>query len=165
MRVYVYFAVAVVATCVAAAFMFSFFAVGMAVGMKEITGTAYILIIYFFYLGWAPAGVASILFALILTMLLRRLGPGRRWVWLLIGGTLAPGLIVVLGLIGPPFFPVAPSTIGFLRPEYLGKILWVTAPTGVFTARICYGLYPWSFLQAPKTSNAADGWPGRQVRK
>jgi hypothetical protein len=35
------------------------------------------------------------------------------------------------------------------------QVWWLTLPAGVFTAWICYAIYPWGFSQSHQTSRAA----------
>jgi len=45
------------------------------------------------------------------------------------------------------------SAVGFLNPIFWGpatlfEVWWLTPPIGVFTAWICYAMYPWAFEQS-----------------
>ena len=144
LRILIYFAVAVVATCVFTAFTLALF-----IGQKSGGGRGFLVILY---LGFTTGCVASFLFALILTLLARKLGPTRLWLWLLLGGSLAPSLIFVLALLGNVLALLGnrysgPGPLSFVLwgPQSLLQVWWLTPPTGVFTAWICYAMYPWSF--------------------
>ena len=91
LRILVYFAVTVVATCFVAAFSLALF-----MGQKNGGSRAFVLILYF---GFVTGSVASFLFTLVLTLLVRKLGPARRWLWLLLGASLAPALIFVFSFV------------------------------------------------------------------
>jgi hypothetical protein len=132
----VYFCVAVVSTCVLTAFSLALFMGQKHPGNGGSRGFALYLV-----LGLVNGSVASFLFALFLTLLARKLGPTRPWPWLLLGGTLAPVLILIFAFIGnylgQPFYSV------FWGPVVLLQIWWLTPPTGVITGWICYLMYPW----------------------
>jgi hypothetical protein len=147
LRILVYFAVAVVAACVATAFSLAFF-----MGQKNGGSRVFAL---FLYVGLMTGCVTSFLFILILTLVARKLGPARLWLWLLLGGLLAPGLIFVLASIGKIYEGAGPFNFVFWGPETLLQVWWLTLPAGVFTAWICYAIYPWSFSPSHQTSHTA----------
>lgn len=135
LRLLVYFAVAAVATCVAAAF-----SIGLLMSRRHEGSQAFGLLLYF---GFTTGFVASLIFALTLTAAARRFGPSKLWMWLLLGGSLAPILIAAMAFMG--------GHVGtglnfvFWGPETLVQAWWLTPPIGIFTAWICYAIYPWGF--------------------
>jgi len=147
LRILIYFAVAVVAACVVTAFSLTLF-----MGQKNGGSRGFALFLYF---GLMTGCVASFLFILILTLVARTLGPARLWLWLLLGGLLAPGLIFVLASIGKMYGGAGPFNFVFWGPETLLQVWWLTLPAGVFTAWICYAIYPWGFSQSHQTSRTA----------
>lgn len=134
LRILLYFTVAVVASCVATAFSLAVF-----VGQKNGGSRGFVLFLYF---GLTTGCAASFLFALILTLLVRKFDPSRLWLWVLLGGSLAPCLIFALALIGRWFFVAGPFTLIFWAPETLFQVWWLTPPTGIFTAWVCYTMHP-----------------------
>jgi hypothetical protein len=147
LRILVYFAVAVVAACVVTVFSLAIF-----MGQKNGGSRGFAL---FLYVSLMTGGVASFLFILILTLVARKLGPARLWLWLLLGGLLAPGLIFVLASIGKMYGGAGPFNFVFWGPETLLQVWWLTLPAGVFTAWICYAIYPWGFSHSHQTSRTA----------
>jgi hypothetical protein len=147
LRILVYFAVAVVAACV-----FTPYSLALFMGQKNAGSRGFALFLYF---GLMTGWVASFLFILILTLVARKLGPARLWLWLLLGGLLAPGLIFALASIGKTYRGAGPFNIIFWGPETLIQVWWLTLPAGVFTAWICYAIYPWGFSQSHQTSRTA----------
>jgi hypothetical protein len=147
LRILVYFTVAVVAACVVTAFSLALF-----MGQKNGGTRGFAL---FLYLGLMTGSVTSFLFILILTFVARKLGPARLWLWLLLGGLLAPSLIFVLASIGKMYGAAGPLNLVFWGPETLLQVWWLTLPAGVFTAWICYAIYPWGFSQSHHTSRTA----------
>jgi hypothetical protein len=144
LRVLAYLAGAVMATCVATAF-----ALALLMGQKGGGGVIFVLTLVS---GLTEGGGASFLFAVLLTLVGRRLGPRRLWLWLLLGAVLAPGLIFALGLVGNRLFSTGSQSFVFQisqflfgGPEQLLQVWWLTAPVGVFTAWICHAMYPWAF--------------------
>jgi hypothetical protein len=105
-----------------------------------------------FSFGLMTGCVASFLFRLILTLVARKLGPARLWLWLLLGGLLGPGVIFVLASIGKMYAGAGPFNFVFWEPETLLQVWWLALPAGVFTAWICYAIYPWGFSQSHQTS-------------
>ena len=83
-----------------------------------------------------------------LTVLARRMGPDRLWLWILLGGLLAPGMI--LGLGAGAYFTHAPGILGYIfgGPVYLFEVWWLGIPIGIVTAFTCYQMYPWGFKRA-----------------
>jgi hypothetical protein len=140
LRILVYFTVAVLSACVVTAFSLALF-----MGQKNGGSRGFGL---FLYLGLVTGCVASFLFILILTLVARKLGPGRLWLWLLLGGLLAPSLIFVLAFIGKMYGGAGPFNLVFWGPQTLLQVWWLTLPAGVFTAWICYAIYPWGFSQS-----------------
>lgn len=136
LRWVVYFSTATVSTCVVTAFLLTVFMGQKNAGNGGIRGFAVYLLI-----GLMTGCVASFLFALILTLLARKLGPMRLWSWLLPGAAIAPALIVVLAIIGNH----GPGLLNliFWGPQVLVQVWWLTPPAGVFTGWICYVIYPW----------------------
>lgn len=132
----IYFAVAVISTCVVTAFSLAVF-----MGQKDPGSGGFKLFLLFLYFALMTGCGASFLFALILTLLVRKLDPTRLWPWLLLGGSLAPGLIFVLAFIGFHLGP-GPWNVVLLGPETLLRGWWLTAPIGVVTGWICYTMYP-----------------------
>jgi len=147
LRILVYFAIAVVAACVVTAFSLALF-----MGQKNGGSRGFAL---FFYFGLMTGSVASFLFTLILTLVARKLGSARLWLWLLLGGLLAPCLIFVLAFIGKMSGGAGPFNFVFWGPATLLQVWWLTLPPGVFTAWICYAIYPWGFSQSHQTSRTA----------
>jgi hypothetical protein len=143
LRILVYFAVAVVAACVVTAFSLAVF-----MGQKNGGSQGFALFLYF---GLMTGCVTSLLFSLILTLAARKLGPARLWLWLLLGGLLAPGLIFVLASIGKMYGGAGPFNFVFWGPETLLQVWWLTLPAGVFTAWICYAMHPWGFSRSHQT--------------
>jgi hypothetical protein len=141
LRILVYFAVAVVAACVVTAF-------SVAVFMGQKNGGSRVFAL-FLYVGLTAGCVTSFLFILILTLVARKLGPARLRLWLLLGGLLAPGLIFVLASIGKMYGGVGTFNFVFWGPQTLLQVWWLTLPAGVFTAWICYAIYPWGFRSGP----------------
>jgi hypothetical protein len=140
----VYFAVAVVAVCVVTAFSLALF-----MGQKNGGSRGFGLFLHF---GLMTGCVASFLFILILTLVARKLGPARLWLWLLLGGLLGPGVIFVLASIGKMYAGAGPFNFVSWEPETLLQVWWLALPAGVFTAWICYAIYPWGFSQSHQTS-------------
>jgi hypothetical protein len=138
LRVMVYFVVATMAACIATAFT-----VTLLIGQKAGGGRGFVLILYFGLMG---GSAASFLFVLILTMVVHKSGLTGLWLWLLLGGGLAPVLILALGLLGRIVFSGALSFL-FYGPVYLSQAWWVTPPIGVVTAWVCFVMYPWGFSQ------------------
>lgn len=98
--------------------------------------------------GFAIGSASALLFTLILTFVVRRLDPLKLSRWLLVGGVLAPALILGLG-----FLVFAASALGvsasgaFAGPAYLFQVWWLAVPAGLVAAFICGQLYPWAFRQ------------------
>lgn len=132
----IYFAVAVISTCVVTAFALAVF-----MGHKNPGSGGFKLFVVLLYFAFMTGCGASFLFALILTLLVRKLDPIRLWPWLLLGGPLAPSLIFVLAFIGLHLGP-GPWNIVFQGPETLLRGWWLTAPIGIVTGWICYTMYP-----------------------
>jgi hypothetical protein len=82
LRILVYFAVAIVAACVATAFSLAAF-----MGQKNGGSRGFAL---FLYLGLMTGWATSFLLILILTLVARKLGPARLWLWLLLGACWHP---------------------------------------------------------------------------
>jgi hypothetical protein len=136
-RILAYFAGAVTATCVATAFLLA-----VCMGQKNGGSRGFILFLYY---GFIIGSLAAFLFAVALTLLVRKLGSGRLWLWLVAGGVLAPGLSLALGLIGIAFFATGIVGVALRGPVYLLQAWWLTILPGVFTGLICYTMYPWTF--------------------
>lgn len=147
LRILLYFTVAVVASCVATAFSLAIF-----MGQKNGGSRGFVLFLYF---GLTTGCAASFLFALILTLLVRKFDPSRLWLWVLLGGSLAPCLIFALALIGRWFFVAGPFNLIFWAPETLFQVWWLTPPTGIFTAWVCYTMHPWVFSESRQTRRSA----------
>jgi hypothetical protein len=105
LRILVYFAVAVVTACVVTAFSLALF-----MGQKNGGSRGFALFLYF---GLMTGCVASFLFILILTLVARKLGPARLWLWLLLGGLLAPGPFSYWHPLGRCMEGRDPSTLSF----------------------------------------------------
>jgi len=147
LRILLYFTVAVVASCVATAFSLAIF-----MGQKNGGSRGFVLFLYF---GLTTGCAASFLFVLILTLLVRKFDPSRLWLWVLLGGSLAPCLIFALALIGRWFFVAGPFNLIFWAPETLFQVWWLTPPTGIFTAWVCYTMHPWVFSESRRTRRSA----------
>jgi len=151
-RVLIYFTVAVVATCVVTAFSVTVF-----IGQKSGGGRGFLVLLLFAFLN---GSAASLIFAVILTLTARKLGPSRLSLWLMLGGSLAPAITIALGMLGWIFMlasmhgtnSVSPF-FGYIAfaPAVLIQVGWLLPPIGVFTAWVCYSMYPWAFLQSQRT--------------
>lgn len=141
-RIVIYFAMAILATCACTAFSLAVF-----LGQKSGGEKGFLLLVL---VGITTGGVASLLFALMLTAVSRRFGSTRVWVWLLFGALLAPGSIVTLGALGR-FLDVGVLHFVFWGPAALVQVWWLTAPTGIITGWICYLMYPWAYPVSANT--------------
>ena len=147
-RALVYFVVAVAAACIVTTF-----SLAMTLGEKAggTRGFLFLLIIAF-----EIGGAASFLFVVLLTVAARGFGRARLGVWLIAGGLLAPGLILVFGLVakgllmgnGPqvegPFITLLLNIL-FTGPLYLFQVWWLVIPAGIITSFFCFVMYPWAF--------------------
>ncbi|HWF13268.1 MAG TPA: hypothetical protein VG272_06000 [Candidatus Acidoferrales bacterium] len=125
MCVVAYFLAAVTATIASAAFTVAF------LGGQRPSGGAGILFVIIMYSPFLS--IPAFLFSLVLTIVVRILGPKRRWVWLVVGALVGPGLsFAYLGLKTP------------------SQILALTPFMGIFPAWTCYVLYPWAFSRPHK---------------
>lgn len=137
LHILTYFAAAVISTCVATAFCLALW-----MGQKNGGSRGFVLFLYF---GFVIGSVAAFLFALVLTLVVRKFGSARLWLWLLTGAALAPALTGALGLIGIMFFATGVVGVALRGPAYLLQVWWLTIPPGAFTGLICYATYPWAF--------------------
>jgi len=139
LRVVVYFAVAVIATCTVTAFSLS-----LMFGEKLGGPRGFIFILY---MGFLIGSFASFLLALALTLAARRFGPTKWWVWLLLGASVAPALEIAMLLLVRQFQGSNVAGVGYLLggPAYLNSAPWLVIPGGLVTALICYEMYPWTF--------------------
>jgi len=142
-----YFVVAVAATCIGTAF-----SVAVMLGDKAGRGRGFLFLLI---IGFEIGSAASFLFAVLLTVAARLIAPARLAVWLIAGALLAPGLILVFGLLAKAFLmgtgPLVegPFTlflnILFTGPLYLFQVWWLAIPPGIVTSFLCYQMYPWVF--------------------
>lgn len=149
-RVISYFLVAVIVACVVTAF-----SITLMMGTKAGGARGFLLFVYFgLLIGWGP----SLLFAVLLTFAMRKIGPGRLGAWLLAGLLLAPGLTLGLGALASKSAAAQQGLPGyfFYGPLYLFQGWWLTIPVGLVTAFFCFQLFPWAF-------GKADG-PARPLR-
>lgn len=142
LRALLYFAVAVVVTCLVTSF-----ALVLLLGQKG-GGTKGLL--FLSALGIEIGGVPSFLFALLLTLAARRIGLNRLWAWLLTGAILAPGLTAGMGALLLKMETSAPGPGSALLalltgPMYLHDAPWLTIPAGLVAAFVCFQMCPWSF--------------------
>jgi len=135
-RIVIYFAVAAMVTCAVTAFSLAVF-----MGPKNGGNKGFLLFLLF---GITTGGVASLLFVFVLTAAGRQFGSTRLWVWLLFGASLAPCLIVTLGVL-ERFLVARMLYFVFWGPATLIQVWWLTPPTGVVTGWICYLMYPWAY--------------------
>lgn len=135
-RIVVYFAAAIVVTCAVTAFSLAVF-----LGAKS-GGEQGFLLLFLFAI--TTGGMASLLFVLVLTAVSRQFGTTRLWVWLLLGATLAPSLIVTLGVL-ERVLDVGVLHFVFWGPSALVQVWWLTPSTGIVTGWICYLIYPWAY--------------------
>lgn len=147
LRVLLYFTVAVVATCLATAFSLAIF-----MGQKNGGSRGFVVFLCF---GLTTGCAASFLFALILTLLVRKFDPSRLWLWVLFGGLLAPCLIFALALVGGLFVRAPAFNLIFWAPQTLFQVWWLTPSTGIFTAWVCYMMHPWAFSESRQTRPSA----------
>lgn len=148
MRVAAYFLVATAAPILISAYTMAL------LGGRKLGGTSGFLLFLLF--GFTTGTVASLIFAIALTYAVRALNLARAWQWILVGGALAP-LLMVLALLGTAFAQRGsvdlfqlPNYTGlaqyiFWGPAMLNSMRFVAPIAGVFTAWICSAIYPWSF--------------------
>ena len=139
LRLVVYYAAAVISTCVVTAF-----SLAVMMGPKNGGVPGFLLFLYF---GLITGSVAAFLFALLLTALARKLAPLQLWPWLLLGASLPPFLTFVLSVLGIVSGGLGNAILG--GPQMLLRIWWLTPAIGVVTGWICYTMYPWC-LSVPK---------------
>lgn len=135
LRAALYFAVATFASCVVTAFSLALFA--------NQNGEAGVTFMLFLYFGFMTGSIASLVFAMTLTFVVRKLGPDRLWRWLLIGVAIALartcGLARTGNVLGPNF------NLIFCGPMVLSPKWRLAVPIGVFTALVCSAMHPWAF--------------------
>jgi len=131
-----YFVVAMVGTCAATAFSLALY-----MGQKSGGGGGFLFLLY---LGVTTGGLASFLFVSLLTAASRLLGSTLLWVWLLVGGLLAPCLIGLLALTGR-HIGTATSAVMFWGPTTLMQVWWLPPLVGAVTGWLCFTIYPWAF--------------------
>jgi len=144
LRVLVYFAVAVIVTCLATSF-----AITMLLGQK---GGGVRGFLFFGVLGFEIGALPSFLFALLLTLAGRFVCSNKLWAWLLAGAVLAPGLTFGISILMSKLqiSSGGAASVGVLLagPQYLYGTLWLTISVGLITAFLCYQMFPWSFGEA-----------------
>lgn len=140
LRITAFFALAVIVTCALTAFSLT-----LLLGEKAGGGKGFLLLLW---IAFMIGGISALLFTALLTVLARRMGPDRLWLWILLGGLLAPGMI--LGLGAGAYFTHAPGILGYIfgGPVYLFEVWWLGIPIGIVTAFTCYQMYPWGFKRA-----------------
>jgi hypothetical protein len=131
-----YFVVTVVGTCAATAFSLALY-----MGQKGGGGGGFLFLLY---LGVTTGGLASFLFVSILTAASRLFGSTLLWVWLSVGGILAPCLIGLLGVAGRLIGTAAPAAM-FWGPMTLMQVWWLPPFVGVVAGWLCFTIYPWAF--------------------
>ena len=146
-RGFVYFVVAVAATCAVTAF-----SLAVMMGDKAGGGRRFLFLLI---IGFEIGGAASFLFVVLLTVAARGLGPAQFAVWLIAGVLLAPGLILGMGLLAKTFLvgsgPLGTGPLSllinilFTGPMYLFQVWWLAIPAGIVTSFLCYQMYPWVF--------------------
>lgn len=130
--VVIYFAAAISTTCAVTAC-----SVAIVRGPKS----SGIEVLVFLVVAFMSGSAASFLFAVILTLVVRKFDPSQIWPWLLLGGSLAPVLLFALaflGNLGPDLLNVV-----FGGPQYLLRVWWLSPIAGTATGWVCYKLYPW----------------------
>lgn len=138
-RVIWYFIAAVIVTCVVTTF-----SVTLLMGEKAGGPRGFLLFMWVgFALGWGP----SLLFALLLTFAMRKLGTARLEGWLLVGLLLAPGLTLGMGALASkaPASQEGILAYFFTGPLWLLQGWWLTIPAGLITAFVCFQMFPWGF--------------------
>ena len=144
MRISFYFIAAVVVTCSIMALLLSLW-----MGQKAGGGGGG-RFLFVLWVGFSIGSAASFLFAVLLTLAARALGPGRLWAWLLTGALLAPGLTLGMGALGAKLAASQPRDgrilgLFFTGPLWLFQVWWLTIPAGVVAAFLCCQMYPWAF--------------------
>jgi len=142
MRISFYFLAAVVVICSIMALLLT-----MWMGQKAGGGGGFLFVLL---VGFSIGSGASFLFAALLTLAARALGPGRLWGWLLAGALLAPGLTLGMGALGAKIAASQPEEGRILGlfltgPLWLFQVWWLTIPAGVAAAFLCCQMYPWAF--------------------
>jgi hypothetical protein len=138
-RVLIYYLAAVAMACVVTAFSLT-----ILLGEKAGGGKGFLLVLA---IGLMIGSVPSFLFVLLLTFAARRFGPNRLAVWSLTGVLLAPGLTLCLGALFGTSESRSMRIIGvlFTGPVWLFRAWWLTIPTGLAVAYLCFQIFPWSF--------------------
>jgi len=141
LRIITFYAVATVFICILTVFSVTLMAGDKAGGARGF--------LFLLYVAFAAGGISAFLFTLIMTVLVRRQNPARLWLWILVGGLLAPGMILGMGLLGAHAMRgVAILGYVFGGALYLFQVWWLGIPIGIITAFACYQMYPWSFERA-----------------
>ena len=151
-RVLCYFMAAVAVTCVITSFTITLLLAEKAGGGRGF--------LFLTSIGFAIGAGPSFLFTLLLTLAARMRGPGRLGAWLLPGALLAPGLTLGMGAFGNKIAVSLPGTgwilaAFFTGPSWLFQVWWLTIPTGLIVAFLCFQMFPWGFgepREIPKAS-------------
>jgi len=131
-----YFGVSVLGTCAVTAFSLAVYT-----GQKDGGAGGFLFLLY---LGIATGGLASFVFVFVLTATSRLLGSTRLWVWVLLGGLLAPCLMGLVAMVGQKIGTEAPAVM-FWGPTVTMKVGWLAPLVGVVSGWLCFTIHPWAF--------------------